>query len=264
MSSPEENDPLDLTPADPAPTSPVPPPPSGDARAEALANARERIFAFLREQHTLQPQLAWALLVGGLALMLLIGVVFGFLMWLLSIVVVGGDEAIGIRAWLFVYILLVTPVVIWTERRARSGFFTLYSADVDLTRDDDGRGEYLLQRSAAHATSFMNVVMFGPRAFVAGLHAIRGVKQQGLDLVLPEAADTLTLMLSIDGGVKIADLAAPGTDPMSLMPILKWLDTHDYIGISSKGDRVWVSSPAKKRFAEAGIVVPKLEAKPNA
>ena len=47
------------------------------------------------------------------------------------------------------------------------------------------------------------------RAFVAGLHALRGVPQKGLELVLPEAADTLTLMLSIDGGVKIAALAAP-------------------------------------------------------
>jgi len=60
--------------------------------------------------------------------------------------------------------------------------------------------------------------------------------------------------------VKIAALAAPGTDPLTLMPVLKWLDLHDYIGISSKGDRVWVSSPAKKRFAEEKIVVPKLEA----
>lgn len=255
----EDNEPVDLAPAAPSGTAAAPQP-TAAAKADALGVARERILAALREHHTIKPQLAWALLLGGASLMLVIGVVLSFAMWLLSIVVVGGDAAMGIRAWLVVYILLVVPVVVWVDRRARSGFFSLMSADVDLTRDVDNNGDYLLQRSAAHATSVMNVLMFGPRAFIAGLHALRNVPLRGLELVLPEAADTLTLMLSIDGGVKIAALAAPGADPLSLMPVLKWLDLHDYIGISSKGDRVWVSSPAKKRFAEAGIQVPKLEA----
>lgn len=251
-----DNDPIDLTPAEPTGTAATSlPVETEETRAAKLAAAREQILAALRERHTIQPPFAWALLGGGLLLMLTIGVVLAFVSYFVGYFALGIE--LSFTVWLLLYLLLMVPLVVWTERRAHSGFFSLMSADVDLTRDRDG-DDVLLKRGADTMTSVGNAVMFGPRAFVAGLHALRGVPQKGLDLVLPEAAETLTLMLSIDGGVKIADLAPPGSDPLALMPVLKWLDLYDYIGISSRGDRVWVSSPAKKRFIERGIVVPKL------
>lgn len=247
----DSGDPIDLTPADaPAPTRAV----VAETRPDALAMAREQILASLRARHTIGTQLAWALLVGGAMLMLVIAAALSFVLWLLGLVIGVG---IGFSVWFILWLLVAAGVVVWVERRARNGFFSLMPSDVDLTRDDDGG--YTLERGAAGVTTFLNGLMFAPLAFVGGLHALRGVPQRGLEMVLPEAADTLTLMLSIDGGVKIAALAPPDTDPLALMPVLKWLDLNDYVGISSKGDRVWVSSPAKKRFADEGIKVPKLE-----
>ena len=233
--------------------------PSVADRDAQLATAREAILRSMRERHALKPPLSYALLGGGLMLMLVFGVVLAVVLKFLGFFVFGLD--FSVTAWLILYLVALVPFLVWTERRARGGFFTFASGDVDVTRDSDG-DDYLLERGAAHLNSAVNALLWPPRAFVAGLHAVRGVPERGLDLVLPEAADTLTLMLTLDGGVKIKDLVPADADPMGLMPVLKWLDAHDYIGISTKGDRVWVSSPAKKRFVEEGIRVPKVERTP--
>jgi hypothetical protein len=218
-------------------------PASDDLDIQRLALLREKVFTSMRKRHTIEHSLAWGLLLMGGAIIVFAGLVVAFVLAFISF---NFGFGFSIRFWLIVYALFVVPLLIWQERRTRGGFFTLAAADVDLRRDPDSIGEYYLQRTQAHAVAFTEALLWGPRAFLAGLRSLRGIRETGLDLVLPEAADTLTLLLSMDGGVKIKDLVAPTDDPMRLMPVLKWMDQHDYIGISSKGDRVWVSSIAKK------------------
>ena len=225
-------------------------------RTAQLATAREQIYASLKDRHTIKPPLSYALLGGGLSLMLAIGVVLSLIVFFITAFMFNGSP-LSFHGWLLLYVLAMIPLVFWIDRRARQGFFS-FNGDVDLTRDNDAdtTAEALLRRGAGGAQTLLNALLWPPRAFVAGLHAMLGVPQRGLDLVLPEAADTLTLMLTLDGAVKLVELAPPDADPMQLMPVLKWLDANDYIGIGTRGDRVWVSSPAKKRFVEQGIRVP--------
>ena len=216
-----------------------------DEASRLLAELRERVYSTMLKRHTIDSQMAWGLIGGGVAILFLAGVVFSFVMMIVSGILFGGP---GFSAWLLLYVIALVPLMIWQERRTRGGFFTFAQPDVDLTRDRDNMGEYLLERSKANANAVVEGFLWAPRAIFAGIRALRGIREPGLDLVLPEAADLLTLLLSLDGGVKIKDLAPPGEDPMQLMPTLKWLDAHDYIGISTRGDRVWVSTFAKKRL----------------
>lgn len=239
-------DTFNVEPGDDAPAEITAVVPSADEQARRLADLRERVYATMLKRHTVDPQLAWALIGGGVVILFIVGVVFAFILSILSAILF--DDGFGFRAWLLIYLVALVPLLIWQERRTRGGFFTFAQPDVDLTRDRDNLGEYLLERSKSNATAIVEGFMWAPRAIFAGVRAIRGIRETGLDLVLPEAADLLTLLLSLDGGVKIKDLAPPGQDPMQLMPTLKWLDAHDYIGISTRGDRVWVSTFAKKRL----------------
>lgn len=236
---------FDLAPDDTVRVTP-PAAASADEQTRRLADMRERVYATMQKRHTIDPQMAWGLMLGGAVILFFVGIVFAFMMAIVTAILF--DEGPGFRFWLLLYLIVLVPLMIWQERRTRGGFFTLAQADVDLTRDPENVGEFLLNRSKANATALIDGFMWAPRAFLAGFRAIRGIRETGLDLVLPEAADLLTLMLSLDGGVKIKSLAPPGEDPMQLMPTLKWLDTHDYIGISTRGDRVWVSTFAKKRL----------------
>jgi hypothetical protein len=219
---------------------------SPDDETRRLADLRERVYATMLKRHTLEPKVAWGLILAGAAILFFVGLIFALFMLIVSAILF--DEGPGFQAWLIVYLIALVPLLIWQERRTRGGFFTLAQPDVDLTRDPDNVGDYLLNRSKANATAIVDGFMWAPRAIVAGFRAVRGVRETGLDRVLPEAADLLTLLLSLDGGVKIKDLAPPGEDAMQLMPTLKWLDAHDYIGTSTRGDRVWVSTFAKKRL----------------
>ena len=212
-----------------------------------LKAMRERVYATMLKRHTIDAQLAWALILGGLSILLVAGAIFSIVMYFVTAITF--EEPSSAKFFFLLYLLALIPLFVWQVRRTRSGFFTLAQPDVDLTRDPDNIGEYLINRSRANANAVIDGFLWAPRAIIAGIRALRGVREAGLDIVLPEAADLLTLMLSLDGGVKIKDLAPPGEDPMQLMPTLKWLDAHDYIGTSTRGDRVWVSTFAKKRLA---------------
>lgn len=218
-----------------------------DADAQQLADLRERVYSTLLKRVTIEPQLAWGLLLGGAFILLAVSALLAFALSVIGAIAFGG-EGPSFRFWFWLFLFASIPLIVWQERRSRSGFFTLAQPDVDLTRDRDNLGEYLLERSKSNATAIIDGLLWAPRAMVAGFRALRGTHSPGLDLVLPEAADLLTLMLTLDGGVKIKDLAPPGQDPMQLMPTLKWLDAHDYIGTSTRGDRVWISTFAKKRL----------------
>lgn len=244
-----------------SPTNPSEPTPFVRPDPALLAAARDQVLDFMRRRHTIADTTAWTLLLGGGLVLIALGCLLSFFMMLLHASIAGWYEAFSVGTFFAGYLVLMSIWLVYFARSTRAGFFSFASTDVDLTRDPDNTAEYLIRRTRTHAATFVEYLMWAPRAFIAGLRGIRGKPQEGLERILPEAADTLTLMLSIDSGVKIADLALPGEDPLMLMPTLKWLDTHDYIGFSTRGDRVWVSSIAKKRLVEEGIIVPKANAK---
>lgn len=225
-----------------------------------LESARASILASMRHRHTIAGNTAWALFAGGLVLLVVVGWFIALGLSLIHSMFAGWYEGWDTSTYFILFLAFAAVWIVLQERRTREGFFSFASSDVDLVRDREDTAEYLIRRGQTHLTSLWEYILWTPRAIIAGYRGLRGVPQRGLDQILPDASDTLTRMMSIDAGMKISALAMQGEDPMMLMPILKWLDAHDYIGFSTRGDRVWVSSTAKKRFADEGIIVPKANA----
>ena len=224
------------------------------------AAAREQVLQSMRKRHCVVGNEAWTLLAGGTVVLLILGWVLAFALSILHAMFAGWENAWRMSLFFLIYLIFVGTFLFFQERRTRGGFFSYSSGDVDLRRDPENTTEYVLTRSKKHLDSLIEYLSWPARAWIAGYRGIRGIRASGLDLILPEASEVLTKMLMLDAGVKLTDLAEPRCDPSQMMPVLKWLDTHDYIGFSTRGDKVWVSSTAKKRFQEDGVIVPKATA----
>jgi hypothetical protein len=224
---------------------------------EKLAAARDQVLASMRKRHVLAGRDAWMLVASGGVVLFIFGWFVAFSSMIAHSILSGWDNSWRMSAYFLLYLLVVAVWLVIQERRTRGAFFSFASSDVDLRRDPDNSAEYLINRSKTHLATLIEYGAWPGRALIAGVRGLLGIRETSLDTILPEAADVLTRMLALDAGVKIVELAPAGTDPMQLMPILKWLDTHDHIGFSTRGDKVWVSSPAKKQFAEDGVVLPK-------
>lgn len=222
-----------------------------------LAPARTAVLRSMEKRHHVEGNEAWTLVLGGGVVLLVFGGFVAFVLMILHAILAGWENAWWLHTYFALYVVVVLAFLLFRERQTRGMFFSFAASDVDLRRDPDNSAEYLLERSRTHLSTLFEYARWPARAIIAGYRGLRGIRATSLDAILPEAADVLTRMLAYDVGIKLTELAPPGTDPAQMMPILKWLDTHDYIGFSTRGDKVWVSSPAKKRFVEDGVVVPK-------
>lgn len=222
-----------------------------------LAPAHSAVLRSMEKRHHVEGNEAWTLVLGGGVVLLVFGGVVSFLAMILHAILAGWENAWRLQTFFVIYVVILLAFLFWRERQTRGMFFSFAASDVDLRRDPDNSAEYLMQRGRTHLSTLVEYARWPARAVIAGYRGLRGIRATSLDAILPDAADVLTRMLAYDVGVKLTELAPRGTDPAQMMPILKWLDTHDYIGFSTRGDKVWVSSPAKKRFVEDGVVVPK-------
>ncbi len=222
-----------------------------------FAAAREAVLRSMQARHSVAGNDAWTLLLGGTVVLVILGWAVAFLLMIVHAMLAGYENAWHTHTFFLIYLLVIAGVLFLQERSTRGGFFSFAASDVDLRRDPENTAEWVMSRSKTHLTSLLEYLAWPTRAWIAGYRGLRGIRQSGLDSILPEAAEVLTRMLALDVGIKLTELAPAGTDPLQMMPILKWLDTHDYIGFSTRGDKVWVSSPAKKRFAQDGVIVPK-------
>lgn len=225
--------------------------------ADKLAASRQQILQSLQKRHYLKPADAWPLLVGGGIVLIVASWLLGLFSMILHASFFGWENAWSVGRFFTLFLLVFVVWLVIQERRTRGGFFSFAASDIDLRRDREETAEYLIRRGKTHLATFVEYASWPGRAIIAGARGLLGIRETSLDSILPDAADVLTRMFALDEGVKIATLAPAGTDPMQLMPILKWLDTHDYIGFSTNGERVWISSKARKRFSEDGIIVPR-------
>lgn len=227
---------------------------------EKLAAVRQQILASLQKRHHLTPGDAWPLLAGGVIVLLVAAWLLGLFTMIAHASLAGWDQAWRVRSFFILYVLLFAVFLVVQERRTRGAFFSFAASDIDLRRDREETAEYFIRRGRTHLATLIEYGSWPARAIIAGARGMLGIRETSLDAILPEAADTLSRLVALDQGVKLAALAPTGTDPSQLMPILKWLDTHDYIGFSTTGEKVWISSMARKRFAQDGIIVPRNDA----
>jgi len=164
----------------------------------------------------------------------------------------GVGSLIGWIGWFGVYWLVILPLLILQERKSQPGYL-IESLSSHIDPNPSSGGEFLANRGRVGVAILGNMFMWGPRALLEGFSSIRG-RPTAKRIALFKRAATMVLELAkYDGGVEIRGLMPPPEDMPVFTQAIDWLDKHDYIGKSSDGERLWITTIGKKRLSDHGI-----------
>lgn len=183
-------------------------------------------------------------LLRGAAVCLALGIVLAILFALAP-----GTSAIGFKWWFLIYVLVVVALLFWYDRRpltqslaearreAGAGLPHVESADAG------GGGSPLSSR----------LLSWGPGPLVAGLRGVRG-RRNPREIKAFERASVLVLDLAkVDGGVPLKELLHPPEDMQAFGHAVDWLESNDWIGKSTDGNSLWLSSTGRRKLVSRNL-----------
>jgi hypothetical protein len=159
---------------------------------------------------------------------------------------------LGWTGWFVVYLIAIVPLLVREERRSRGHFLSEAAAGLDNPMDASSYGEYQLDRGAAMTAVYSEMLLWGPRALLRGIATMRGQQPTRFRGLLERAAQVILTLYRSPDAMLLAKLIQPGEPPARFREVLKWLDDQDYIGLSSDGKRVWLSSRMRGKLASEG------------
>jgi hypothetical protein len=149
-------------------------------------------------------------------------------------------------AWFGIFWLVLIPVLVWHETRNRKDYVL---ASLHEDRSEASTPE------AADQSAAVRMIVWGPRQLMDGLAAVRGRRSGEHTARFKRAAQAVLELGKYSGGVEIKGIMHPPENMKVFMSALDWLDKHDYIGRSSDGERLWLSSIARKKLTDKGIIL---------
>ena len=166
----------------------------------------------------------------------------GFLFATLLRFIAGGLSWI---AWFGVYLLVLIPLLVWHELRNRKDYVvaSLHEDEPSVVTDDVAKAQIL------------SLLTWGPRQLLDGLGALRGRRSGDQNARFKRAAQAVLELGKYSGGVEIKLIMHPPENMPVFISALDWLDKHDYIGRSSDGERLWLSSIGRKKLTEKGVTL---------
>ncbi|MBC8105125.1 MAG: hypothetical protein H7Z14_00925 [Anaerolineae bacterium] len=207
-----------------------------------LPNSSDPIVARLMAKHALTSAGAVGLLAAGVGIIVVAGAIVAsiicFILYSLT-----DSTWIGWWGWYLVFLLGMLPLLFWEERRSRGNYFA--DRATDFSPSFSSRGEFELQNFQVGAAVYTDMLLWGPRAILKGVATLRGENPLQHSRRFERGAAILRQLLEHDEAMFVSKLAQPGENHVELSNILRWLDDHDYIGISSDQKRIWLSTPAR-------------------
>ncbi len=205
---------------------------------------RKQVQATLIAEDRMSMAGSLGLFLIGLAWCLGIGIFVASLLWF----IVGRLSGFG---WFGVYCLVLVPLLVWYEKRNRKDYL------MASLQEDRGAPvtstEVYVDRAMLQAKGFEMLFTWGPRQLLDGFAALRGRRSGDHNARFHRAAQAVLELAKYPGGVEVKAIMHPPENMPVFIAALDWLDKHDYIGRSSDGERLWLSTIGKKKLAEKGI-----------
>jgi hypothetical protein len=168
---------------------------------------------------------AWTMLAGG-SVALLLGPVIAAVTVLAKMQSPLTHELLGSLITFVVSVAVLVPLLFWIERLTRGHWI-----------DEDVEDEATV--APVPVGGVIEVVLWGPRTIVA---AMRRRRQHAHAKVLTEAASLIAYLRHFpEDGV--------GTDELPTLrpePVLNYLASRDWVGVSADGRRVWLRSDSRR------------------
>jgi hypothetical protein len=156
-------------------------------------------------------------------------------------------HAVAFLPTLLITSAVLIPSLFWFERRTQGRWFENELRRQGTTPADlwqcSSRGEWELRSTAAGWAGLIEIMLWAPRMLTSAIDRWRHSVSPN---VLAEAASILAYLRHFSGGVRVDELPT-----LQHMPVLRYLVSRDWVGVSSKGDRVWLLQDARKTLGFA-------------
>jgi hypothetical protein len=158
-----------------------------------------------------------------------------------------GDWLPGFGSTFLLAAAVLVPLLLLLEFRTRGGFFsnTLQGESSPFTASS--YGEFRLQSAKLAWLGYTEVALTGPRLVLEAVEALRGHKPVNLPLRVA-AAEIAVELFDAGGGVALQQLVRPDRPPAIVWGAVSYLARREWVGISSRRDRVWLATPVRERL----------------
>jgi hypothetical protein len=143
---------------------------------------------------------------------------------------------------------VLVPLLMWLERRTRGQFLSDSVKGESVPWSASSYGEYELQSAKLTWIGYIEVALTGPRLVWEAIEALRG--RTPVDPPLRVAAAEIAVELFDAGeGMPLQQLVRPGRPPARVWRAVSYLARRDWVGISTRRDRIWLATPVRERLA---------------
>jgi MFS family permease len=211
-------------------------------RPSTPAGGADPIVTRMMQKHALTTATALGLLAAGAGIVLIAGAIVATVLCFI-LYSITGSTWIGWWGWYLLFLLAMLPLLFWEEHRSRGNF--LADRATDFSSAPSSRGEFELQNLQIGVAVYTDMLLWGPRAILMGIATLRGEKPLERAHRFERAAVIVRQLLEHDAAIPVSQVIRPGENFDELRATLRWMDDHDYIGISADHSRIWLSSIAR-------------------
>jgi len=220
-----------------------------DYRRPATRDAAQAsIAAAVNKRELAYRAAAWSMLFAGSAALLL-GLLF------VAALVGGMEMRLAPRwhvPWAAQFLIIagvVAPLLFWWEQRTRGRWFEDEVRAQGTTLAElwqcSSRGEWELRTTAAGGAAVCEVLLWGPRMILAARDRWR---DRNACAVITEAVAMIHYLRHFDGGIEVRELPS-----IRRGPVLRYLVSRDWVGVSKKCDRVWLLTDARRTLGMKAV-----------
>jgi hypothetical protein len=209
------------------------------------------IYRWLRARHRLG--------VGGALLGIAAGVVLMVgSAWLISVAVAWLAERLvslqvaAMAGWpvFWVYLLAVPPLLVWQTLHTGRESSESDGTDADLFPTQPLiHGPGAERSRPASPMDADRLFYWAPRLFVDGVRRLLGRDVVRCSATIRRGTFILAHLLRASEAVRTKALRIPDEPIDQFQAVLRWLDRHGYIGISSDGQRVWIRTEVREALS---------------
>jgi hypothetical protein len=232
---------------------------SPDKEAKDRTAIRRKIQDLLREEDSRSFTGSLGVFLSGVGTCLVGGIVFATVL-ALGLGAFRDEEVkplITWRGWFGIYILVVAVLVFLRERKSHSKQIveSFSPADADPAHDAHASATAPAQVVTHAVTNAWSTLMhWGPDSVVDGLAGLRGKWTARQNAVFKRAAQMLVTLAKYDGAVGIPYLVRPPEDMRIFAAAVEWMEKNMWLGRSSDGERLYISSPGKQKLHQRNLI----------
>ena len=232
------------------------PPPTIDYRSPVTGSHRvQQVVGELTASETFGAASVGLKLVIGVPLCL-VGPLFVTLILLSIEMKFDGDWLPGFGVTFLLAAAILVPLLVLLERRTRGEFLSDSVRGESTPWTASSYGEYELQSAKLAWIGYIEVALTGPRLVWEVIDSLRG--RRPVDPPLRVAAAEVVVELFDSGeGIPLQQLVRPGRPPAAVGHAVNYLVRRDWVGVSSRRDRVWLATPARERLARLWPITPR-------